>query len=94
VEFVPWESVVEQTIRPSGGPPENPFVKYVGALPAFSDVHGGKCLDPDPGATKKLRNNEKRRSTTNVLSALLVQKESLAPDIARNLGQREKLREV
>jgi antitoxin PrlF len=35
------EFVVEKdrtTIRPAR-PPENPFLKYVGALPAFSSIH-------------------------------------------------------
>jgi hypothetical protein len=36
VEFVVEDD--RTTIRPARAP-ENPFVKYVGALPAFSDVH-------------------------------------------------------
>ena len=36
VEFVVEDD--RTTIRPARGP-ENPFLKYVGALPAFSDAH-------------------------------------------------------
>lgn len=36
VEFVLDKG--QTTIRPAAAP-ENPFVKYVGALPAFSDAH-------------------------------------------------------
>jgi AbrB family looped-hinge helix DNA binding protein len=36
VEFVVEDN--RTTIRPARGP-ENPFLKYVGALPAFSNVH-------------------------------------------------------
>jgi antitoxin PrlF len=36
VEFVVEDD--RTTIRPARAP-ENPFVKYVGALPAFSEVH-------------------------------------------------------
>ena len=49
VEFVLDEG--RTTIRPAGGP-ENPFVKYVGALPAFSNA------DQINAWVRKLRSEE------------------------------------
>ena len=65
------EFVIESdrtTIRPARGP-ENPFVKYVGALPVFSRLH-------DVNAWVR---TQQRAIDTNVLSALW-SKEALGLD--------------